>query len=93
MQIGNSLLLSEQMKRLGNGARFLYFCMAMDAGGKREFMFPAKSAKKYGIPQTSFDRFKAELISAGFIRLKEGGWTTREPNIYEFCLDWKTRPP
>jgi hypothetical protein len=93
LQIGNSLLLSEEMKGLGNGARYLYLCMAMEAGGKRDFAFPAAAAKKYGIARNSFDRFKAELIAAGLICLKESGWTTREKNIYEFRIDWKARSP
>lgn len=65
IQIGNSLLLSEQMGKLKPGARYLYLCMTMEAGGKREFTFPASSAEKYHIPPSSFDRFKAELIDAG----------------------------
>lgn len=93
LQIGNSLLLSDKMKDLGQGARYLYICMAMEAGGKREFTFPAQSAKKYGIHPNSFDRYKAELINAGLIRLKESGRLTREKNIYEFRTDWQARPP
>lgn len=27
------------------GARYLYLCMTMEAGGKREFTFPASSAE------------------------------------------------
>ncbi len=93
IQIGNSLLLSEQMCKLKPGARYLYLCMTMEAGGKREFTFPASSAEKYHIPPSSFDRFKAELIDAGFIRIKESGRLTREKNVYEFVFDWKARPP
>lgn len=93
LQIGNSLLLSEQMKSLGTGARYLYLCMAMEAGGNREFVFPEASAKKYGIARNSFDRFKSQLLAAGLIRLKDSGRTTREKNVYEFRVDWQTKPP
>lgn len=93
IQIGNSLLLSEQFGKLKAGARDLYFRMAMESGGEREFTFPASSAEKHHIPPSSFDRFKAELIDAGFIRIKESGRLTREKNVYEFVFDWKARPP
>ena len=81
------------MGKLKPGARYLYLCMTMEAGGKRELTFPASSAEKYHIPPSSFDRFKAELIDAGFIRIKESGRLTREKNVYEFVFDWKARPP
>ena len=90
LQVGNSLLLSDQMQHLKHGARYLYLCMALEAGGKREFTFPASAAKKYGIHENSFDRYKEQLISAGFIRIKASGRLTREKNIYEFRFDWKT---
>ena len=93
LQIGNSLLLSEQMKNLNYGARYLYLCMGMESGGCREFEFPVSSAKKYGIPRNSFDRHKSELISAGLVDLKASGRTTRENNIYSFRTDWQAKPP
>lgn len=93
IQIGNSLLLSEQFGKLKAGARDLYFRMAMESGGEREFTFPASSAERHHIPASSFERFKAELIDAGFIRIKESGRLTREKNVYEFVFDWKARPP
>ncbi len=93
IQIGNSLLLSDTMKGLKQGARYLYLCMAMEAGGKRVFTFPANSAKKYGIPQNSFARYKGELISSGLIRVKESGKNTREKNIYEFSIGWQSGSP
>lgn len=91
MQVGNSLLLSKEFQSLHAGAAHLYLCMAMEAGGKREFTFPAASATKYGIALNSFDRFKKELINSGFIRIKDSGRTTREKNIYEFLFDWKAK--
>ena len=92
LQVGNTLLLSATFKNLGTGARYLYICMGMEAGGHREFVFPASAAKKYGISKNSFDRHKAEIINAGLIRLKESGRLTREKNIYEFRTDWQASP-
>lgn len=89
LQVGNTLLLSETIKNLGIGARYLYLCMGMEAGGHREFVFPVSAAKKYGIPKNSFDRYKSELISAGLIQLVSSGWTTREKNIYAFQIGWQ----
>ncbi len=89
---GNSLLLSPMFHALHDGAKNLYLCMAMESGGRREFTFPASSAKKYGIPQSSFDRYKRELIVKGFIRVLYSGRLTREKSAYEFCFDWKSMP-
>ena len=64
IQIGNSLLLSEQFGKLKAGARDLYFRMAMESGGEREFTFPAymaiysKSPPKWGMRF----RFKNSLV-------------------------------
>ena len=100
IQIGNSLFLSRRSEagsesnpfvKLSSGAKFLYLCMAMESGGKREFQFPLAAAKKYGIANSSLRRNIEELIAAGMIE-KQSGKTVRLPNLYEFCLDWK-RPP
>ena len=89
IQVGNSLLLSTRFQVLSAGAKHLYLCMAMEAGGRRSFKLPhSAAAKKYGVPSRSFDRYVAELVSAGFIK-KDSGKTTRTPNEYLFLLDWK----
>lgn len=93
MQTGYPLMLSDPIRELSHGAFRLYMAMMSEAGSKREFTFPASTAERYGIPRSSFDRFKIELIRAGFIRIKESGRLTREKNVYEFVFDWKTRPP
>ena len=46
IQVGNSLLLSKQFHALSTGSRFLYFCMAMESGGRKNFILPQKDAKK-----------------------------------------------
>ena len=93
LQIGNSLLLSKAFQKLSSGAKHLYFCMALDAGGKREFIFPGAAAKKYGIAPASFRRYVEELVEAGFIN-RQSGANVRQPNYYEFSSAWKQeRPP
>ena len=45
IQVGNSLLLSKKFHALSTGSRFLYFCMAMESGGRKNFILPQKDAK------------------------------------------------
>ena len=91
IQVGNSLLLSKQFHALSTGSRFLYFCMAMESGGRKDFILPQKDAKKYGIAPSSLRKHINELEAARFIRVYSGK-PTREPNRYEFCLSWKLPP-
>lgn len=88
IQVGNSLLLSEKFQALTAGARFLYLCMTMESGGKREFIFPVSAAKKYGIPKNSLTRQLAELQEKGFISVQSMA-NLRQPNEYSFCLEWR----
>lgn len=91
IQVGNSLLLSKQFHALSTGSRFLYFCMAMESGGRKDFILPQKDAKKYGIAPSSLRKHINELEAARFIRVFSGK-PTREPNRYEFCQGWKLPP-
>ena len=45
IQVGNSLLLSKQFHALSTGSRFLYFRMAMESDGRKNFILPQKDAK------------------------------------------------
>ena len=88
IQVGNSLVLSHEFQDLGIGTRYLYLCMAMESGGKRDFTFPQKTAEKYGIKPSSLWRHIKELEAGKFIKVYSGK-PTREPNKYEFCPQWK----
>ena len=88
IQVGNSLVLSHRFQDLGIGTRYLYLCMAMESGGKRDFTFPQKAAEKYGIKPSSLWRHIKELEAGKFIKVYSGK-PTREPNKYEFCPQWK----
>lgn len=89
-QVGNSFYLSQAVHNLSPGARWLYQCMGIESGGRRDFVFPHSAAKKYGIPKTTFDRHAAELVEKGFVeRILPPGrerWVKAE---YRFCLGWK----
>lgn len=92
IQTGNSLLLSKRFQELSVGARYLYFCMAMESGGRREFQFPQSAAEKYGIASTSLRRYISELRNSRFI-LVHSGKIQRQPNHYEFTVSWKAPAP
>ena len=67
----------------------MYFCMAMESGGRREFIFPQRAAKKYGIPPASMRRYIDELVESGYIE-KQSMANLRQPNEYKFSPLWKT---
>lgn len=92
IQVGNSLLLSHDFQALGAGSRYLYFCMAMESGGRRKFTFPLAAAKKYGIPSTSLRTHIRELAAHRLI-LVHSMKNLRKPNEYEFSLEWKLPAP
>lgn len=93
LQISNSFMLSEVYhKNLSPGAQMLYLCMAMEAGGKREFTFPNAAMKKYSLPARSARRWIEELEQEGFIKCDHALYT-RQANKYEFVSDWKDRKP
>lgn len=92
LQVGNSLLLSPEFKTLSSGARLLYLCMGMEAGGKKGFQFPRSAQHKYGFDECTAARYIRELISAGFVRLVSSGRIVRQPNLYEFPPRRKDAP-
>lgn len=88
--IGNSLLLCDTFQGLSAGARWLYLCMAMECGGKREFAFTHGAGKKYGIAPTSYDRHIKELKEQGFIeQVDNPDMAQYAPGSYRFIFDWK----
>lgn len=88
IQCGNSLLLSKQFQALTPGTRFLYLCMTMESGGRREFKFPLGAAQKYGIAKNSLTRQVAKLQRQGFIEVQSMA-NLRKPNEYRFLDDWR----
>ncbi len=98
IQVGNSLLLAHIDKKteedtnpfhkLSSKTQMLYLCMTLEAGGSRNFEFPLKAAKKYGIAESTFRRGVTELVSKGFIT-RQSGKIVRLPNLYQFSEKWK----
>ena len=89
IQVGDSLLFSEAFTSLHVGARYLYFCMAMESAGKRNFQFPTSAAKKYGISSSSFWAYVQELFAGGFIEYRSNKHL-RRANDYRFSEVWKS---
>lgn len=88
-----SLLTDPIFNELSPQIRHLYICMTAEAEGKRVFKFPRKAAIRYGFIPSTFREYVAVLIEKGFIS-RNSGWTTREPNIYQFEDTWKrSKPP
>lgn len=92
IQVGDSLMFSPKFQELSQGARLLYFAMAMESAGKIEFKFPLSKAKGHGFKEMSFRRHISELEEHGFITVTSGK-NTREPNVYRFSFEWKKEPP
>lgn len=88
LQTGNSLFLSKKFQELSSGAQMTYLCMAMESGGKRDFVFTHTTAKKYGIPPRTLDRHIKELADKKFISVSSGK-NTRTANEFEFLFAWK----
>ena len=92
LQLGNSLFFSDTFQQLNAGSRWLYLCMAIESGGKRDVVFSRAIAKKYGIPRNSFSRQIKELKDSGFIEVSiEGNLWQFEPSVYRFSFDWKQK--
>lgn len=90
IQCGNSLFLSKSFQALSPGARWLYLSMAIEAGGKRDFVFTHSAAKKYGVSPSSYDRFLKELKDGGFIeKVEDENLAQYAPGRYRFVFDWK----
>ena len=90
IQVGNSLLFSKAFQDLSAGARFLYLCMAMEAGKVSNVLFPRGAGKKYGISATSFDRQIRELQEKGFLtRIESPSLGRCDPGRYKFIQDWQ----
>lgn len=90
-----TLLTHPAYIRLTNLEKHVYNCMRMAFAGKPEFTFPqACYEREYGLSKTSVQKAVKGLQAAGFIQVTRR-WQVRQPNIYRFTNDWKTRlePP
>ena len=86
IQVGGSLLKSSTF-----ATRHVYFCCALEAAGKQDFIFPESFNKKYGISNSTATRALSDLTKNGFIKVTFSGKINRLPNKYQFNYEWKGR--
>lgn len=82
------LMLQPQFTRLSIGARCLYLICVAKSTGNGDLEMSRTSAEKYGISESSFQRYMKELKKEKFIRLAEIGGYGQVPNRYTVVLDW-----
>lgn len=95
-RMGYTLATHPAYKRLTHLERHVYSCMCEACAGKREFTFPqACYEKEYGLSKTSVQKAIKGLEAAGFIQVAKRQWQIRQPNVYRFITEWRTRkePP
>jgi len=91
IQVGTSLFHSKRFQQLSIGARYMLFCMAMDAGKSLIFEFPKSSGRRYGFAYSSYTRYLKEMIQKKFLVVKQSGRSNFHKNVYSFSTDWKIR--
>ena len=91
IQVANSLMLSRRFQALTPNARWVYFSLAMEAGGRKEVTLSHSAARtKYGITKSGYDSAVRQLKENGFIKLVDG-LGRLESNRFEFIRDWQLR--
>lgn len=55
------------------------------------FVFPKKQYERYGYDKRTVNKYKDELLQAGFISDPVRQASRRRVNIYEFSTNWKTK--
>lgn len=88
-QVGTSLFESKAFHALTPSQRYCYLCMVCYAKGRREFEFPRKCFKQFGIPHGTARASIDGLITAKFIEREYSGKIMRDANKYRFSLGWK----
>lgn len=83
VQLGNSLLLSPAYQALTGTAKLLLLTMAMESAGHSTVVYTHGTARKYGIPGSSYDRAINDLRAAGMVELLgEPPLPQYKPNCY-----------
>ena len=90
IQVGNSLLLNKRVQSLSAGAFRLYLGMCMESGGVQHFTFTHGDGRKYGVPNSSYDRYILELVEVGLVeRVMDENLSRFKPNEFRFIFTWK----
>ena len=84
IQVGHSLLLSPEYQALTGTAKHLLLTMALESGGHSTVVYTHGTARKYGIPGSSYDRAINDLRAAGMVELLgEPPLPQYKPNCYK----------
>lgn len=84
LQIGNSMLLNPAYQSLTGTAKHLLLTMALESGGHSTVVYTHGTARKYGIPGSSYDRAINDLRAAGMVELLgEPPLPQYKPNCYK----------
>ena len=89
IQVGVTLFEHPAFRKLTPAQRYLYLCMAHDAEGRKEFIFPKARFKNFGISSSTARDGIGALIEQGFIIRLYSGKATREASSYAFSDKWK----
>ena len=86
----DSLIESEQWKKLSHAARELYILIYHEYRGTytgNSVKCPYTDIMKYGFSRATISKCIKELEKEGFITCESGG-LTRAPNVYHFSDKW-----
>ena len=88
LRLGATQMASEAMRGLSASAFKVYVYMKLEAGGKRNFVFPHAKYSSYMSKPTFFRALK-ELEKAGFVDIVSRNKNLRTANEYAFAEGWK----
>ena len=88
LRIGRTALTNPAITKLKLSYQMVYVHMAQACSGKRRFTFSVGDCARRGIPVNTFYRARAALEKAGIIKTVINNKTTRQPNVYEWQIDF-----
>lgn len=86
---GASLEDCKQVSMLSHATYRLLSIMLRACAGKKEFTCTQSFAKNRGLPPSTFEKSKKELIDKGFIQRVESGKLTRTASKFIWSNEWK----
>lgn len=90
LRIGRTALTNPAITELPLSYQMVFVHMAQACAGKKRFTFSVGECDRRGIPKNTFYRARSALEAAGIIQTVVNNKTTRQPNIYEWQINfWK----
>lgn len=88
IRLGDSLLMSSEVKKLPANAFRVYVYMCMESAGRSHFTFPHNKYKNFMTKPTFFSALE-QLERAGFVDVVSRNKNLRTANEYAFSNRWK----